>query len=146
MSEAGAITLVLDLPPPANKRLVPVRTRTGATLVRRTKTADWITAARWTVMNQCGGRCIPYRFAALIVLPETEADIDSRIKDILDACQAGGAVANDKGCRSLRVEIDPGRVGTALVELTPTTEIPPPARARRTRGNARTRNTMETTT
>lgn len=52
--------------------------------------------------------------------------------------RAGGAIANDKHCRSLRVEIDPGRDGTVLVVLTPTTEIPPPARAGRSKGTART--------
>lgn len=133
---AEPLALTLPIPPVVNKLWVPVRTSTGARMVKRAASEAWAAEAKWTVASQRAGACIADRFAALIVVPETPADIDARIKPILDACQHGGAIANDKHCRSLRVEIDEGmESGIVRVELTP---LPPSQRApARTRATAR---------
>lgn len=120
----SALEIFLPLPPTGNKLWVPVRTRTGAKMVKRTASQEWADVAKRLVASQVAVP-LPDYFSALIVLPETRADIDGRIKPILDACQAGGAIVNDRFCRSLRVEIDESREHTALIVLTP---IPPPQR------------------
>lgn len=128
--------LTLPIAPVVNKGWAPVRTRTGARLVKRTAAQNWADEARWRVATQRAGVCIPAEFAATIIVPETRADIDARIKATLDACQAGGAVTNDKHCRRLVVEIDPAlAIGLMRVELTP---LPPSQRApARNKGRAR---------
>lgn len=130
------INLTLPIAPVVNKGWAPVRTRSGARLVKRTAAADWAAEAKWLVLNQRAGAQIADAFAATIIVPETRADIDARIKATLDACQHGGAIVNDKHCRRLVVEIDPGLpTGLMRVELTP---LPPTARApRRNKGTAR---------
>ena len=130
------ISLTLPIAPVVNKGWAPVRTMNGARLVKRTAAADWAAEARWLVLNQRAGTQIEGPFAASIIVPETRADIDARIKSTLDACQHGGAVINDKHCRRLLVEIDPSLpAGLMRVELTP---LPPTARApRRTKGTVR---------
>jgi Holliday junction resolvase RusA-like endonuclease len=127
------IEIVLPLPPTGNKLWAPVRTRAGAKMVKRAASSDWAAEAKRLVRNAAPAP-LPDYFHALIVLPETRADIDGRIKPILDACQAGGAIVNDRFCRSLHVEIDESREHTALIVLTP---IPPPQRQpARTKGIA----------
>ena len=110
-----AISLILTLPPIVNKMWRPV----GGKLVKRGPSDDWAKAARWEVVAQRQGSTIGGHFAAVILLPESRADIDNRIKALLDACQAGGAISNDKNCRRLLVEIDDTREGTVLIELQP---------------------------
>lgn len=130
----GAFPIVLTLPPTGNKLWAPVRTRRGAAMVKRAASADWAAAAARDVARQAP-RTIPGPFHAAIFLPVTRADIDGRIKPILDALQAGGAIANDRHCTRLLVELDASRQGTALIHLTP---IPPPSHApTRTKGHAR---------
>lgn len=130
------IALAIALPPSANRSWRPAHTARGAKMVKRAAFAAWLAEAATTIRLQRGASSIDGPFAALIVLPEIRGDIDNRVKPALDACQHGGAIANDKHCRSLRVEIDDTRPpGTMLVELTP---LPPLARApRRTKGTAR---------
>ena len=41
------ITLILPLPPSINKAWVPIRTRTGAKLIKRAASKTWAEAARW---------------------------------------------------------------------------------------------------
>jgi Holliday junction resolvase RusA-like endonuclease len=126
-------TIVLPLPPTTNKLWAPVRTRTGARMVKRAASADWAAQARRLVAQQSPAM-IAGPFRAVILLPEGRFDIDGPIKSLLDACQAGGAIKNDKHCRSLHVDFDASREGTALVELIP---IPPPQRQPvRTKGHA----------
>lgn len=130
----STLFLTLPIPPVVNKLWAPVATRKGAKMVKRAASEDWAAEAKQTVAIQREGATIPGRFAALIVVPETPADIDARIKPILDACQHGGAIANDKHCRSLRVEIDEGlNTGLVQVELTPLSPVA--ARARTDQGN-----------
>lgn len=105
-------------------------------MVKRDAFASWMAEATTAIRLQRGAATIAGPFSALIVLPDIRGDIDNRVKPTLDACQHGGAIANDKHCRSLRVEIDDTRPPcTVLVELTP---LPPTARApRRNKGTAR---------
>lgn len=130
------ISLTLPIAPVVNKGWAPVRTRSGARLTKRVNAREWAAEAKWIVTAQREGAQIADVFEALIIVPETRADIDARIKATLDACQHGGAVTNDKHCRRLVVEIDPSLpAGLMRVELTP---LPPLARApRRTKGTAR---------
>ena len=124
------IALTLPIAPFVNKGWAPVRTRRGARVVKRTAAQDWADEARWRVAQQRAGASIPAEFSAVIIFPETRADIDARIKATLDACQAGGAVTNDKHCRRLLVEIDPAlAAGLMRVELHPLPPIPPSQRA-----------------
>ena len=121
----GFLRVVLPLPPTVNKLWVPVATRRGARMVKRTASQDWADGAMRLVASQAPTR------------------IDGgRIKPLLDALQAGGAIRNDKYCRSLHVEIDDSREGTALIELTALLEIPPsqrqPARKKGAAGKEQT--------
>ncbi len=130
------ICITLHIAPVVNKAWAPVRTAKGARLVKRSAAAEWAAEAKWMVLNQRAGQAIDGPFAATIIVPDTRADIDARIKATLDACQHGGAITNDKHCRRMLVEIDPGMcLGLMRVELTP---LPPLARAPgRTKGTAR---------
>lgn len=131
---SGAFDILLTLPPTGNKLWTPVRTRSGAAMVKRAASADWAAAAARDVARQAPVT-IAGPFHAAIILPVTRADIDGRIKPLLDALQAGGAIANDRHCTRLLVELDASRQGTALIHLTP---IPPqPHAPARTKGHAR---------
>lgn len=134
------ITLVLPLPPTTNKLWVPVRTAGGAKMVKRKAYADWSAMAQREVAQQRAGASFDAPFHAAILLPDDGPwDLDNLVKPLLDACQAGGAIKNDKLCRRLWVDCDDTRTGTALIELSP---LPPIGRAPGwTKGSAR----METT-
>lgn len=120
------IELHLTLPPSVNKMWRPVRTPAGAKLVKTKAAEQWAAEAKQMVRAQCGGARIPGQFRVLIEFPDSLADIDNRIKALLDACQHGGAVGNDRDCRGLQAEIDESREHTARLVLTP---IPPERRA-----------------
>lgn len=130
------ITLVLPLPPTTNRLWVPVRTPAGAKMVKRKSYADWSAMAAREVAAQRAGAEIAAPFSAAILLPDDGAfDLDNMVKPLMDACQAGGAIANDKMMRRLVVDADDTRAGTALIELSP---LPPTGGAHGgTQGNAR---------
>lgn len=113
------ITIYLPIPPSVNKSWAPVRTKTGARMVKRAASREWANAARWEVVAQRDGQQISVPFEATIVLPKLRGDIDNRVKQLLDACQHGGAVTNDSLCRRLVVETDPERHGNAEIFLRP---------------------------
>jgi Holliday junction resolvase RusA-like endonuclease len=117
------LTILLPLPPTANKLWVPVRTAGGAKMVKRKSYEDWSAMAKREVAQQRAGAAISGAFHAAILLPDDGPfDLDNMVKPLLDACQRGGAISNDKLCRRLWVDADDTRTGTALVELTP---LPP---------------------
>lgn len=134
------ITLVLPLPPTTNKLWVPVRTAGGAKMVKRKSYADWSAMAKREVAQQRGSATMAEPCSIAILLPDDGPwDLDNLVKPLLDACQAGGAITNDKLCRRLWVDCDDTRIGSALVEISP---LPPIGRAPGwTKGSAR----METT-
>ena len=113
------ITLILPLPPSINKAWVPIRTRTGAKLIKRAASKTWANAARWEVSIQRAHKQISVPFEAIIELPKMRGDVDNRIKQLLDACQAGGAISNDRLCQRLVVERDADREGNAYLTLRP---------------------------
>lgn len=129
--------IVLLLPPSTNKIWAPVRTRTGARMVKRTEYEIWSAQAKREVAAQRAST-ISGAFRVSILLPEGRNDGDNLIKPLLDACQAGGAISNDRLCVGGTWDVDDTRQGTALVLLTP---IPPLARDQRSKGTSR----METT-
>jgi len=113
------IKLFLPLPPSVNKVWQPVSTRKGARMIKRAASRDWANAARWEVLAQRLGQQIDQPFEAIIVLPKFRGDVDNRVKQILDACQAGGAVTNDKYCHRLVIERDDTREGNVEINLIP---------------------------
>lgn len=129
------ISIILPIPPTTNKLWAPVATRKGAKMVARDTYADWKAMAKREVETQRDGAAIAGAFRAAILMPEGRHDADNLIKPALDACQAGGAIKNDKHCIGGSWDVDDTRAGTVLVVLTP---IPPTASApRRNRATAR---------
>lgn len=130
------ITIVLPIPPTGtNKMWAPVRTNSGAKLVSSAAYAAWKAMAKREVESQREGISIAGKFRVAILIPESGFDSDAPIKPALDACQAGGAIKNDKHCIGGSWDVDDTRAGTVLIVLTP---IPPTASApRRNTGNAR---------
>jgi Holliday junction resolvase RusA-like endonuclease len=122
MTVSPTISLVLPLPPSVNRIWAPVRTKGGARFVRRAEYADWSAMAKREVEAQRAGASIAGAFRLSLLLPEGRHDSDNMIKALLDACQAGGAIANDKHCRGGSWDLDDTRDGTALVEIY---ELPP---------------------
>ncbi len=116
------ISLILPLPPTTNKIWKPVRTAGGARMAKTTTYADWSAMAAREVKNQRAGLAISAAFRVAILMPEGRFDGDNLIKPLLDACQAGGAITNDKHCRGGSWDLDDTREGTALVELWPISE------------------------
>lgn len=137
---APVFSFVLPLPPSTNKLWAPVRTTRGAKMVKRGAYADWCALAKREVQAQRGTAAITGDFRVAILLPEGRHDGDNFIKPLLDACQAGGAISNDRHCRGGSWDLDDTREGTALVEIYP---IPPMRCApARTKGNARLETTL----
>ena len=87
--------LVLPIPPTANNlfRNVPGKGR-----VKTGRYRQWLKTAAVEVMIQRKGERIEGPASVTIALkrPRANADLDNRIKPILDALQHGGALANDK--------------------------------------------------
>lgn len=116
---APDIVLTLDLPPSANKSWRPGTTADGvAAMFKRAPYKAWLPATAWSVKVQRRGITLPHRYEILIVLPDTRRDPDNSIKPLQDACQKGGAIANDKHCRRLVLEVDETRKEqNALIHL-----------------------------
>lgn len=129
------ISIILPVPPTTNKLWAPVATRKGAKMVARDTYADWKAMAKREVEVQRDGAALDGAFRAAILMPAGRYDADNLIKPTLDACQAGGAIRNDKHCIGGSWDVDDTRAGTVLIVLTP---IPPTASApRRNRATAR---------
>ena len=113
------ITLILPLPPSANKSWRPGTNAAGAAaMFKRAPYKAWLEEAAWSVVSQRGGDSIPKHYELRIVLPETRRDPDNSVKPICDSLQRGGAIANDRHLRRLVLEVDATRKpGTALIEL-----------------------------
>lgn len=138
--ELTTITIVLESPPGTNHSKLPVRTKKGVRIIKSQKARDWGDYARPQVAVQRQGTQIEYHFACLIVLPDGgRSDIDAGIKQLLDACQQGGAVASDKDCRSLHVEYDE-REGV-LIELRDM-QVPMPKTLQKSRAKAIAKRAM----
>ena len=118
MSEPD-IVLVLPLPPSANKSWRPGVTAAGVpAMFKRAPYKAWLSEAAWLVATQRHGDSIERHYHARIVLPETRRDPDNSVKPLQDACQRGGAIANDKHLRRLVLEVDPSRrEASALIQL-----------------------------
>lgn len=121
-----AISIVLPIPPTTNELWAPVATRKGAKMVARASYADWKAQAKREVEAQREGASLAGAFRAAILMPAGRYDADNLIKPTLDACQAGGAIRNDKHCIGGSWDVDDTRAGTVLIVLTP---IPPIAGA-----------------
>jgi Holliday junction resolvase RusA-like endonuclease len=116
---SDCITIFLPIPPSVNKVWVPVRTRLGAKIIKRAASREWATLAQHEVLYQRQGVQISVPFEATICLPKFKGDVDNRVKQILDACQSGGAIKNDSLCQRLIVERDNDREGNAEISLRP---------------------------
>ena len=113
------ILLVLPLPPSANKSWRPGTTAAGIpALFKRAPYKAWLQEASWQVAAQRHGGSVPHHYQIRIVLPDTRRDPDNSIKPLQDACQRGGAIANDKHLRRMVLDVDPERkLQTALIHL-----------------------------
>lgn len=117
------IVLILDAPPGVNKLYRPVRTKTGARMIKSDVGRRWADYAVYQIRLQRGDAMIPYKFHAIITLPKKRADADAFTKEIFDACQAGGAIVNDAYNEGYTVQIDPDRPkGSVRIDLMPTGE------------------------
>ena len=114
-----SITIFLPIPPSVNKAWVPVRTRLGAKMIKRAASREWAALAQREVAYQRQGAQISVPFEAIIALPKFRGDVDNRVKQLLDACQSGGAITNDSLCHRLIVERDNDREGNAEISLHP---------------------------
>jgi len=116
--EPPHIVIVLPLPGSINKQWQPVVRGGKPTLIKRKPAAAWMEAAQWDVLRQRGGDSCPAGFAMRLVVPAARTDLDAQLKAVIDACERGGAVTNDKHLRRLLVERDESREpGTCLIEL-----------------------------
>ncbi len=136
--EPTTISIVLATPPGVNRSYAPARFGKG---IRKTTVAnDWGAYAKWNVAVQRQNAHIPYHFSCLIVLPTSSGlDIDAGLKQLLDCCEKGGAVHNDKDCKSLRVEYD-DREGV-LIKLRDM-QVPMPKTLQRSRAKAIAKRAM----
>jgi Holliday junction resolvase RusA-like endonuclease len=125
-NELLRITLFLDRPGGVNRLYRAQRTRTGASIRKSTPARAWAHEAAYSVANQREGVTLPYRFRAHILVDESGFDVDAPLKELLDACQKGGAIVNDKYCRGVTLDIDETRPpGSVMIELVDTGETMP---------------------
>ena len=88
-------TFTITPPPSANKLWKPV----GYKLVKTDAYKRWSRKAGWEVkLGRNGHETLTGPVAVSISLrrPRSNADLDNRVKPVVDALQAGGAIANDK--------------------------------------------------
>lgn len=123
------ISLTLRMPPGINES----HTVSRGKIILTTKARDWRQEAQWQVAVQRQGVTLPYRFACLIVLPDNRKfDIEAGAKALLDACEKGLAVTNDKHCRDFHIVYDETREDdSVLVELRALPDVMPEKRKTR---------------
>ncbi len=128
MNIAPTICITLPLPPSANRIWRKMRGR----MVKSDEYREWKDTAAASVAHQLAGDGPLLHFAALIILPRCRIDPDNRIKPLLDAMQAGGAIEDDRHLRRLVLTVDDARdPETALVQLSAAEAPPPKAKAKR---------------
>jgi Holliday junction resolvase RusA-like endonuclease len=82
-----------------NELYRPTRTATGAAIRKSEKATAWASRAKYDVQIQRQGMALPGRFRAHILIARgSKHDSDAPIKEVLDACQHGGAIVNDRLC------------------------------------------------
>jgi len=122
------LCITLPLPPSANRIWRKMRGH----VVKSDEYRAWKDAAARDVAHQLGGDGPLLHFAALIILPRCRIDPDNRIKPLLDAMQAGGAIEDDKHLRRLVLTVDDARApDTALIQLSRAEAPPPKPKAKR---------------
>lgn len=89
----------IDPPPSANK-LWKIR---AGRMVKTDEYKRWKIAAGWSIKAQRQGEPLdgPATVTLSLKRPRKNADIDNRIKPVLDALEAGGAIVNDKNVTSI---------------------------------------------
>lgn len=109
-SHAGDIRLALPFPPSTNKIWRPGvgTTKDGQEyigLFKRQPYRDWRAVAQRAVGEQRAGKHLHDRFGIEITVGVNRLDPDTCIKPVLDACQHGGAVRNDRFLRRLVLDV-----------------------------------------
>lgn len=128
MTDPPYLCITLPLPPSANRIWRKMRGH----VVKSDEYRAWKDAAARDVAHQLGGDGPLLHFAALIILPRCRIDPDNRIKPLLDAMQAGGAIEDDKHLRRLVLTVDDARApDTALIQLSRAEAPPPKPKAKR---------------
>lgn len=124
---SGPIAITLPLPPSANRMWRVMRGHA----VKSSEYRAWKDAAATAIAHQLAGDGPMLHFTAAIILPRTRRDPDNFIKPLLDAMQAGGAIADDKHLQCLVLTVDHDRsLDSALVQLRHAAAPPKPKRKR----------------
>lgn len=113
------LRLLLPMPPGVNNLYMPVRSgKYKAKFIKSDAARRWASQARYSVEEQRAGVQLPKRFRVSIFIAESNFDSDAPIKELLDACQHGGAITNDKHCRGGTWDVDDTLApGCVVVEL-----------------------------
>lgn len=114
------IALSVTAPPSANRLWRYWRGRP----VKSDEYRAWLSAAAADIQQQRAGVTLDW-FSVSIALPASRRDGDNSIKPLLDACQAGGAVADDARLRGLRLDVLDDEGAIVRLELIPAA---PPAK------------------
>lgn len=107
---ADDIRLTLPFPPSTNKIWRPGKgtTKSGQEyigLFKRQPYRDWRAVAQRAVGEQRAGKHLSDRFGIEITVCVNRLDPDTCIKPVLDACQHGGAIRNDRRLRRLVLQV-----------------------------------------
>lgn len=117
LDESHLVTTIyaLDMPPSANRMW---RVRRGFMPYLSEEYAAWKATAALDVRSQRNRQFdVPVRVSIRVPRYHASADLDNRIKPILDALQAGGAITNDKLVHKIEAEWLPQKTGKVIVAV-----------------------------
>lgn len=108
MSDEGQPTIVLYVPSPPSANRIWRKVPNSKRPILSAEYREWIATAGWTARTQLVGvPTILGSFNAVIIVPEkSRRDRDNWSKPLFDLCQRIGAVRNDRGLKSYRVDAD----------------------------------------
>ncbi|MGI9463614.1 MAG: RusA family crossover junction endodeoxyribonuclease, partial [Aestuariivirgaceae bacterium] len=88
------VIFTITPPPSANAIWRNVKGRTLKSRVYR----QWLKSESWTIATQRKGKTVegPCTVVLSMRRPRANADLDNRIKPVLDCLEAGGAIVDDK--------------------------------------------------
>ena len=104
-----------DMPPSVNS----IWRNLGGRTIKSKAYRTWLDSAACSVMATRKGVCIAGGFSVEIRISRPDRrkrDLDNRIKPLLDALEAGGAIVNDSFCERLLAEwVDHGTGATVTI-------------------------------
>jgi Holliday junction resolvase RusA-like endonuclease len=116
MDDAPTVTVVLPLPPSANRIW---RVGENGQVHRASAYRGWLKTVGWECLIAKATGRVPGFYALRVTVPEMRKDPDNILKPTGDALQKAGVVANDRWMRRLVLQVEPARNGqeTMLVEV-----------------------------